>query len=195
MHSILYLLFEMATAGVFLVPVFLLLNCCFFKNTKRTFFYLLLAFYISAMWVLVGMPNAYYQRFKPTMQLVLFLPMLEDLESALLNVVLFFPMGFLLPVLWQKFRKFGNILIFCLGASLLIELAQIFTYRLTDINDLITNTLGGILGYLLGRRVIKSFIPTPVGRSKDIVPVFSVTLAVMFFLYPLLAEKLWLMIF
>ena len=195
MRRILYVLFEMATAGVFLLPVFLLLNRCFFRNTKRTFFYLLLALSISAMWVLVGMPNVSYLRFDLNLQLIPIIPMLSDFSNTLLNIALFVPLGFLLPVLWKKFRKFSNTLSFCFGASLFIEMAQIFTYRATDINDLIANTLGGVLGYLLGRWAAKAFCTAPLGRSKDIIPVFSVTLAVLFFLYPLLAEKLWLMIF
>ena len=194
MRRILYVLFEMATAGVFLLPVFLLLNRCFFRNTKRTFSYLPLALYISAVWVLVGMPNVSYLRFDLNLQLIPIIPMLSDFSNTLLNIALFVPLGFLLPVLWKKFRKFGNTLSFCFGASLFIELAQIFTYRATDINDLIANTLGGVLGYLLGRWAAKAFSAPP-GRSKDLIPVFSVTVAVLFFLYPLLAEKLWLMIF
>jgi glycopeptide antibiotics resistance protein len=185
----------MATAGVFLLPVFLLLNRCFFRNTKRTFSYLLLALSISAVWVLVGMPNVSYLRFDLELQLIPIIPMLSDFSNTLLNIALFVPLGFLLPVLWKKFRKFSNTLSFCFGASLFIELAQIFTYRATDINDLIANTLGGVLGYLLGRWAAKAFCTAPLGRSQDLIPVFSVTLAVLFFLYPLLAEKLWLMIF
>ena len=122
-------------------------------------------------------------------------PHLEGIDGMIQNIALFVPLGFLLPVLWKKFRKFSNTLSFCFGASLFIEMAQIFTYRATDINDLIANTLGGVLGYLLGRWAAKAFCTAPLGRSKDIIPVFSVTLAVLFFLYPLLAEKLWLMIF
>ena len=195
MRRILYVLLEMATAGVFLLPVFLLLNRCFFRNTRRTFSYLLLALSISAVWVLVGMPNVSYLRFDLNLQLIPIIPMLSDFSNTLLNIALFVPLGFLLPVLWKKFRKFSNTLSFCFGASLFIELAQIFTYRATDINDLIANTLGGVLGYLLGRWAAKAFCTAPLGRSKDIIPVFSVTLVVLFFLYPLLAEKLWLMIF
>lgn len=195
MRRILYALFEVGTAGVFLLPCFLLLNRLLFKNRKRTFSYLLLALYISAVWVLVGMPNALYLRFDLNMQLIPLIPMLSDLGNTVLNIFLFLPLGFLIPVLWKKFRNPGSALLFLFGASLFIELAQIFTYRATDINDLIANTLGGFLGYLLARRTSGTVFPTPIGRTKDILPVFAVTLAVLFFLYPLLAEKLWLMIF
>ena len=195
MKRILYTLFEIGTAGIFLLPCFLLLNRLSFKNTRRTFSYLLLGLYISAIWVLVGMPNALYLRFDLDLQLIPFLPMLSDLRNTVLNVALFIPLGFLLPVLWKKFRNPCNTLLFCFSASLFIEISQIFTYRLSDINDLITNTLGGFLGYFLGCWAENTLFPSPIGKSKDILPVFSVTLAVLFFLYPLLAEKFWLLVF
>lgn len=40
------------------------------------------------------------------------------------------------------------------GLSLTIELAQLFTqYRATDVDDLITNTVGTLLGYLCFRLI------------------------------------------
>ena len=195
MQRILYVLFEVATAGIFLVPCFLLLDRFRFRNPKRTAAYLILALYISAVWVLVGMPNAFYLRFDLSLQLIPFLPMLSDLKNTVLNVALFVPLGFLLPVLWKKYRNTAKALTFCFGVSLFIEVSQIFTYRATDVNDLIANTFGGLLGYMVGSWTAKTFFPVPIGRTKDIIPAFSVTLAVLFFLYPLLAEKLWLLLF
>lgn len=65
------------------------------------------------------------------------------------NLLIFTPMGFLLPLLSKKFRKAGVIL--CLGffASLSVETIQfIFTVGSADIDDLILNTIGAWLGYL-----------------------------------------------
>ena len=195
MQRILYVLFEVATAGIFLVPCFLLLDRFRFRNPKRTAVYLILALYISAVWVLVGMPNACYLRFDLSLQLIPFLPMLSDLKNTVLNVALFVPLGFLLPVLWKKYRNTAKALTFCFGVSLFIEVSQIFTYRATDVNDLIANSFGGFLGFLLGRIFVKAASAAPLGKRKDLVPVFAVTLTVLFFLYPLLAEKLWLLLF
>ena len=195
MQRILYVLFEVATAGFFLVPCFLLLDRFRIRNPKRTAAYLILALYISAVWVLVGMPNACYLRFDLSLQLIPFLPMLSDLKNTVLNVALFVPLGFLLPVLWKKYRNTTKALTFCFGVSLFIEVSQIFTYRATDVNDLIANSFGGFLGFLLGRIFVKAASAAPLGKWKDLVPVFAVTLTVLFFLYPLLAEKLWLLLF
>ncbi|MEC5305972.1 VanZ family protein [Bacillus thuringiensis] len=71
--------------------------------------------------------------------------------TYLLNIVLFMPLGFLLPMIWPHFRKMKNTV--CAGFlfSLAIELNQLLNNRITDIDDLFTNTLGAIIGYLLYR--------------------------------------------
>ena len=195
MRRILYVMFELGTAGVFLIPVFWLLNHFAFKNSRRTAAYLVLALYISAVWVLVGMPNAAYLRFERTLQLIPLVPMLTDLKNTFLNIALFVPLGILLPILWKPFRDPKKALGFGFGASLLIELAQIFTLRTTDINDLIANTLGTLLGWVIGSFSVKKANLSPIGKTKDMIPVLVSTIAVMFFLYPLLAEKAFLLLF
>lgn len=66
------------------------------------------------------------------------------------NIVCFMPLGFVLPIL--TYRKWGVIkitLISCV-ASLFVELIQLITkLGSCDIDDIIMNTLGGFLGYLL----------------------------------------------
>ena len=76
--------------------------------------------------------------------------------GAVLNCVMFTPLGFLLPTL----KKRGVIKVFSLSllASFCIEGIQ-FLYcwgatanrRSVDVTDLIMNTAGGIIGYLLFR--------------------------------------------
>lgn len=40
--------------------------------------------------------------------------------------------------------------------SLLIEIGQIFTmYRQTDVNDLLMNTLGVMIGWVIGKYILK----------------------------------------
>ncbi|MFK4312308.1 glycopeptide antibiotics resistance protein [Bacillus sp. RC55] len=71
--------------------------------------------------------------------------------TYLLNIVLFMPFGFLLPTIWPQFRKMTNTV--CAGFlfSLAIELNQLLNNRITDIDDLFTNTLGAIVGYIIYR--------------------------------------------
>jgi glycopeptide antibiotics resistance protein len=89
---------------------------------------------------------------------------LQTLTSAgvlqiVFNVVLFVPLGFLLAYRWRQ--PFVRSVAIALGITLLIELTQgtgvwglaECAYRLADVSDLILNTLGGVLGWWLGRKV------------------------------------------
>jgi len=65
------------------------------------------------------------------------------------NIGMFSVIGFTLPVLWKQFDKLQRTVRTCFYISLTIEFVQLFTGRSTDIDDLILNTLGGLLGFLL----------------------------------------------
>lgn len=71
------------------------------------------------------------------------------------NIIMFIPLGIFLPLLWQKYNKFKNTVLTGFTFSLMIELFQLLNYRYTDLNDLATNTLGTILGYLLYTKLLK----------------------------------------
>lgn len=69
------------------------------------------------------------------------------------NVLLFFPLGILLPLLWRRLR-FRRGLLIALGASITIELLQYVSrawgsHRLADIDDVILNVVGACLGMAL----------------------------------------------
>lgn len=65
------------------------------------------------------------------------------------NILLFIPIGFFIPLVFEKKRKWykTGILIFLLTFT--IEFFQYFIGRSSDINDIISNTLGGMIGYSL----------------------------------------------
>nr|UWI48477.1 VanZ family protein [Clostridioides difficile] len=69
--------------------------------------------------------------------------------TYILNIIMFMPLGFLLPLIWERFRNFISILWTGLGFSLAIEICQLFNRRATDIDDLMMNTIGAILGYFI----------------------------------------------
>ncbi|MCU5333881.1 VanZ family protein [Bacillus cereus] len=75
--------------------------------------------------------------------------------TYLLNIVLFMPLGFLLPTIWPQFRKMKNTVCAGFFSSLAIELNQLLNNRITDIDDVFTNTLGAIIGYLLYKALFK----------------------------------------
>lgn len=74
--------------------------------------------------------------------------------SFLLNIVLFVPLGFLCPLISKTFERVRNTFLMGLALSLLIEMAQLFTlYRATDIDDLLTNVAGTMVGYICFRLI------------------------------------------
>lgn len=79
------------------------------------------------------------------------------------NIAMFAVIGFLLPLLWSEFESFKNIVLISFTISLVIETTQLFLPRVTDVDDLIMNTLGGVIGYMIyriGRRIFPNVIKT-----------------------------------
>lgn len=72
------------------------------------------------------------------------------------NIVMFMPVGFFAGLLSDKPRWWKGTLLTA-GLSLFIEIFQLFVSRGTDIDDLILNTLGGLLGYWAFRAVRRVF--------------------------------------
>lgn len=192
MYRIFSMCLEAGIAAIILIPAFWLLNRYCFRNPRRASCYLIMSLYLAAVDAVVGLPSLLYIRLDQNINLVPFAYMFSDYRNSLLNVLLFVPLGFLLPVLWKRFRSFLWTGLFGLSFSLSIELLQLLTLRATDINDLMTNTTGTILGWLLGRLVLRLFPSIrPSWKTGELAIVFGVTLAVMFLAQPFLAEIIW----
>lgn len=69
------------------------------------------------------------------------------IKNILGNIIMFMPIGFLLPIIWHKYRNLYKSTMFGMILSTSIEVMQIPLSRGTDIDDVILNTLGTILGY------------------------------------------------
>ena len=76
------------------------------------------------------------------------------------------PLGIYLPLIYKGLRKAYNffaVLFLCFLVAVGIELLQLATsYRSTDIDDVILNTLGGGVGFLIYQLI--KFIVTPKNR-------------------------------
>ena len=68
-----------------------------------------------------------------------------------LNIIMCLPLGFLLPLIFKECRKCSKTVLTGIIFSFLIEFTQIFNFRATDIDDLMTNTCGTLIGYLIWR--------------------------------------------
>ena len=74
---------------------------------------------------------------------------LHTIINIIGNIVMFIPVGFFSPLLWTKLNSLKKVVLFGFGISFIIEFTQLFLIRATDIDDLILNTSGAMLGYLV----------------------------------------------
>ena len=66
------------------------------------------------------------------------------------NILIFMPAGFFVPILWRNKRGFMFTVCVTFQMSLLVEILQlVLRVGSFDVDDLILNTLGGMLGYIL----------------------------------------------
>lgn len=77
------------------------------------------------------------------------------------NVVCFIPFGFVIPILTQK-QTALRMLLLGMSASVLVELLQLVSMLGTfDVDDIILNTLGVLIGYVLfviGRGIVRRHV-------------------------------------
>ena len=133
---------DMLPSALVFAPVYLFIDKAYFHKTRKSILYYLFSCYLSVIYVLVGLPNITYIRPELNLNLIPFLGMVDDWKNSILNILLFVPLGLALPVLWNSFKSARNTIGFGFVSSLVIEILQTLTYRATDVNDLITNTLG-----------------------------------------------------
>ena len=91
-----------------------------------------------------------------------------DLLQFFLNVLLFIPMGYLLPYAFSWFRARVRVrpVLCCLLVSFLVENIQLMSRRgMYDFDDLIANTLGGWIGQLL--YITVGYVVTHPGWRKE----------------------------
>jgi len=75
-----------------------------------------------------------------------------EVEDALTNLAVFLPLGFLIPLLLQR-ASWQKVVLTAVSISLGIELAQLAAQayfsggHIADLNDLMWNTAGGVIGY------------------------------------------------
>lgn len=71
------------------------------------------------------------------------------LKQVFLNVALYIPFGFLVSSLLQNKKSLFTISVLALLFSVSTETIQYFGGRFTDIDDVLSNVVGAIIGYLL----------------------------------------------
>ena len=84
---------------------------------------------------------------------------LHVIENIAGNIILFIPLGIFLPLLRPKYSP-KRIIVIAFLCSLSIELLQLIgrqfgNYRTVDIDDIILNTTGSIVGFIISRWILK----------------------------------------
>ncbi|KIR01817.1 hypothetical protein P261_00631 [Lachnospiraceae bacterium TWA4] len=73
---------------------------------------------------------------------------MTEWRDLVLNILLFVPMGFLIPIVFKHLQKFWQVYLLGFAASLGIETIQyIIGMGNADIDDLFNNTMGTLIGY------------------------------------------------
>ncbi|WP_312701216.1 VanZ family protein [Sedimentibacter sp.] len=114
--------------------------------------YVSMVIFVTLMPVIVSLPFIFDHPYIPMNMLAFddyFAGRIYAEQQIFLNVLLMIPFGFLLPIV--KKRNIFSCTLLTFLFSLTIELSQplINGFRASDVTDLITNTVGGIIGYLL----------------------------------------------
>ena len=71
----------------------------------------------------------------------------QFINEKIPNIMLFIPLGFFLPIVFKSKRKLHKTIIIAFFVTFGVEFIQYFIGRASDIDDVITNLLGGVIGY------------------------------------------------
>lgn len=187
---------------IFVIPALIILRYLIFKQHNFNQFIAILIFslYLIAVFMAVGIPTVGTFRVDLGFNLIPLIDIVnspfEYTKNTVLNIILFVPLGFLVPAIWKNYRSIKTMLFMGFVLSVGIEVLQIFTFRLTDIDDLITNTAGTAIGYYIGKRY--SFkLPLRFGDNKEPliryepVIILGVMLFIAAFLKPIVSNRIW----
>ena len=142
------------------------------KRNKRFFTFLLVLYILAMLWLLLGQritpgtsigftaPTEDRINLEPFATVKLYMDVLKySKDRGLLihsiinlvgNVVMFIPLGYLLPRLFRPMRCFLLLSVSTVVSIVLIEVLQLYTgLGSCDVDDLILNVIGVSIGYLL----------------------------------------------
>jgi glycopeptide antibiotics resistance protein len=75
-------------------------------------------------------------------------------NNLLGNIIAFGPLGFLLPIAISKMNKLKQIFVISAAFSLILEVVQLITgLGQFDVDDIILNVLGSILGFIIYKTI------------------------------------------
>ena len=89
-------------------------------------------------------------------------PLRQFTVEVVPNILMFIPLGIFLPIVMIKMRRFHQAVLPIFSFTFSIELFQYFIGRSSDIDDILSNLLGGMIGFgmykllnhLLARKIL-----------------------------------------
>ncbi len=75
--------------------------------------------------------------------------LINMMKQVVLNIIIMVPFGFLLPIVVRYFRSFVKVIFFTIFIATFVEVIQYLVGRSADIDDVIMNTIGGMIGYMI----------------------------------------------
>lgn len=112
--------------------------------------YIIAVYHVTGAGTIYDLITAQFEDMKERINLIPFSNK-NNATGYMLNIVMFVPFGFLIPLIWKRTGNVPYIILAGFMFSLLIEVSQLFSYRGTDVDDLILNTFGAVLGFILYR--------------------------------------------
>lgn len=174
MSSIINYVLRMIPYMIGVIPVFIVIRMIFYKinkkirvNLKREvimlmFFMFLIGLYSQAITGSFSIKNINISKIN-VVPFKIFIDTYKEvfvngninyfLISFLGNIGMFIPVGLLIPTIWKVNDKIVILIGFLISLS--IEISQLFLNRGTDIDDLIFNTLGTIMGLMIYKIISK----------------------------------------
>lgn len=80
---------------------------------------------------------------------------LHTMTNIIGNIIIFVPFGILVPEIFPKTRNLLKILVITSITSFFVEFIQFFIGRSVDIDDLILNVLGSVIGYFVWKKILR----------------------------------------
>lgn len=140
------------------------------QKGKRLLFMIFAIYCIVMLWLLFGqrlgadVPGSYWDRVRDNINLIPFHTIREFIHTVTHtqnpylvrhgiinlagNIIMFVPLGFFPPCIWERMRSFGRFLCWAAACIIVIELCQMVTLLGScDIDDLILNIIGVAVGY------------------------------------------------
>lgn len=113
----------------------------------------------------------------------------SELQMIIFNMLMFAPLGFLLPLLWKKAEKIWVAIAVSLSLTAFIEIFQFITGTgIFELDDLFHNLIGSIFGYFCIMAILapvreRTIRLAPLAKALSIPFVISIALGVIFCVY------------